>query len=75
MLFDTVIHYKSKSGILVEIDFALNEIFFATLILYESKSRIREASLDTCRPLGTGDPGKYPQGTPSTTIIQFFYYF
>jgi hypothetical protein len=36
--------------------------FFATLILYESKSRIREASLDTCRPLGTGDPGEMSPG-------------
>jgi hypothetical protein len=49
--FTILVHYGSKSEIVVEIDFTPNEMFFATLIyffefatliFYRSKSRIKE---------------------------------
>jgi hypothetical protein len=50
----------------VEIDFAPNETFFATLVLYGSKNGIERTSLNTCRALNAGDSEKISPETPST---------
>jgi hypothetical protein len=46
----------------VEIDFAPNKTFFATLILYGSKNRIERTSLNTCHALNTEDLEKISHG-------------
>jgi hypothetical protein len=61
-IFCYISTYGSKSGILVEIDFAPNDTFFAILILYGSKSGIMETSLDMCHTLKVGDPGEISLG-------------
>jgi hypothetical protein len=75
-IFAILVHYGSKSGILVEIDFALNKTFFAPLILYGRKSWIWKANLHTCRALEAGDPGEIsPRGRPSLPKYNLRRYF